>query len=336
MTLGTQTSFVERLSRTSGANTISTASDATKQYLNEGCREFAKRVHGIATNGFITLNPTFDIKSNFAIRWSVAGTSATLGAVDIPVASADLSDATPTTVAGNIASNFTAYVPLTIASGGALGSWSVCCGWSASTWTFWLSPSCNGTTSAIVAATPTAVGYVDATPDIFGGTVTRASTTLTGGFPQNCNLEQSLPTGFLEMGYVQYGTQEVREAPFNLFLYPYSTGDPVYYSVRNKKIRIDPVPITSKRFSIYYTAFPADLGVDGASDAVSCPLPEEVHMAPVYWAAACLLEEQHELDKSIFYQRKFMDMVNDYKIREANNTPTIYPQRYAAIPPKVV
>jgi hypothetical protein len=138
------------------------------------------------------------------------------------------------------------------------------------------------------------------------------------------------------MDYVMFGDSEVLPAPFDCFLKPYSVGDPQYYSVKNKLIRLEPVPAEQDYFKIFYTGFPTDLGVDGSSDSVSCPLPEEVHMAPVHWAAAKLFDEAHEFDKSIYHQRAFNDICTDYKIREANNNPTLFPSGGSAPPPKVV
>jgi len=328
MTLGTQTTLAERLTRSAGANTISTTSDATKMYINEGCREFAKRVHGIATEAFIVLTPKFDLDSNFAVRLTISGGGDAMTATDVPVASSTLTNATPTTVAAHMASNVNAAVVA------GLGSGSVVMGWSASTWTFYMTPKATATT--ITFAEPSDQRYIDANDWIWGGTITKVGATVTGAVPLNCNVEQSLPAGFLEMEYVMFGDTEVVPAPFDCFLKPYSTGEPQYYSVKNKLIRLEPVPVEQDYFKIFYTGFPTDLGVDGSSDSVSCPLPEEVHMAPVHWAAAKLFDEAHEFDKSIYHQRAFNDLCTDYKIREANNNPTLFPSGGSTIPPKVV
>ena len=326
--MGTQTAFAERWTRSVGANTISTTSDATKTYINEGCREFAKRVHGIAMEAFIVLAPKFDLDQNFAMRLTITGGKDGMTATDVPVASSTLTNATPTTVAAHLASNVNAAVT----AGG--GSASVVVGWSASTWTFYISP--GATPTAISSIEPTDMRYIDANDWIWGGTIKKAGATATGAVPLNCNVEQSLPAGFLEMEYVQFGNSEVRPAPFDIFMRPYSVGRPEYYAVKNKLIRLDPVPTEQDYFKIFYSGFPTDLGVDGSSDTASCPLPEEVHMAPIHWAAAKLFDEAHEFDKSIYHQRCFNDFCTDYKIREANNNPTLFPSRSDAIPPKVV
>jgi hypothetical protein len=328
MVFGTQVTLAERWTRSAGANTVSTTSDATMIYLNEGCREFAKRVHGIATEAFIVLAPKFDLDPNFAVRFTITGGDDSLTATDIPVASSTLTNATPTTVAAHLASNINAAVTV------QLGSASLVVGWEASNWTFYVSPS--GTPTEIISAAPSNRKYIDANEWLWGGAISKADTTLTGAIPLNCNVEQSLPAGFLEMEYVMFGNTEVKPAPFDIFMKPYSVGRPEYYSVKNKLIRLEPVPDEQDYFKIFYSGFPEDLATDGTDAAVECPLPEEVHMAPIHWAAAKLFDEAHEFDKSIYHQRCFNDFCTDYKIREANNNPTLFPSRSDAIPPRVV
>jgi hypothetical protein len=323
MTIGTQTIIAERLTRSAGANTVTSDSDITKSYINEGTREFAQRVHGIALNAFIDLNPTFDIDTKAAACFSIKGNTLSCTG-DVPIVSSTLRDATPTTVAGHLASNLNATFATT--------SFSV--GWSASTWTFILNT--QSTVTSIAVTNPSGIGYYSAVDALFGGAISKASTSITGGFPQNCTLESSLPSGFLEINYCMYDTWELTPAPFDLFVNPQATGTPSYYSVKNKKIRLYPTPITQGRFEIYYNGFPTDLGVDGSSDSVSCPLPEETHYAPVHWAAAKLFDEAHEFDKSIYHQRAFNDIATRYIIREANNNPSVFPLRPRIIPPKVV
>ena len=328
MTLGTQTTFVERLARIgSNANTIASASDVTKIYLNEGVREFAKRSHGVPGEAYLTISPKFDVDTNYAIRFTIAGSKNSMAATDVLIASTTLSDATPTTVANHIGSNINAMDLLATSSG------SIACGWSASTWSFYLD--CGATATSITIESPDSRNYIDAVDMIFGTAGTKATSTFSGGFPEDCTIETTLPSGFLEIERVEWDHNEIGPAPFNLFMSPQVAGTPSHYAIKNKKIRLYPVPDEVEHFYIRYKQMPDDLGTDGASDSVSCPLPTECHMAPVYYAAACLLEESHEIDKAIYYQRKFHDMVTDYKIRENNNNPTLFPSGSPTIPVKV-
>ena len=324
MTLGSQTAFAERISRSAGANTMSTTSDATKQYINEGVREFAKKVHGIATSSFLTLSPKFDIGTDFAVKFTLGGNVNKYGSTDIPMVSSAINNATPTTFMGHFVSNVNA----------AMGSMTISMSWSPSTWIFQVFGPASATSMAIAA--PTGVGYTDGVPSMFGGNQTGIGTSIDGDMPQDCNVETSLPTGFLVVQSVYYGTHRVYNAPFDVFLRPMAFGVPQYFGIRNKVIRLYPSPDQQDFFKIDYSCLPADLAVDGSSDSTTCPLPEETHMAPVYYAAASLLEESHEFDKASYFQGKFMYMANDYKMRESNNNPSLVPATNPYIPPKVV
>jgi hypothetical protein len=308
-----------------GAVTIATTSDATKTYINEGVREFCKRAHGIGIEAFVALAPNFDLDTNFAVKFTLGGSTFSYGSTDIPMVSSTLTDATPTTVLGHITSNINAL---------GIGTFTISMGWSPSTWIFYINA--PATTTNCVISSPTDIRYIDALPLIFGKAISRrGSLTITGGFPQDCNLDTSLPSGFMEMDNVFYGTTELSPAPFSYFLRPRSSGIPRNYGIRNKQIFLNPTPNRQDYFKIFYSGTPTDLGVDGSSDTITCPLPEEVHMAPVYWAAACLLEEGHEFDKSIYYQRKFNDMVNNFIIRDMNNNPSMFPDRANNFTPMV-
>lgn len=324
MTLATQTTIAERMTRTAGANTITNTSDVTKQYINEGVREFAKRVHGIAMETFISLNPLFEFDTKAAVKVTWKCGVSNFGSTDVPIASSALSEATPTTAGAHFASNLNATFATT----------SFSCGWSASTWTFVLSG--PGSATSVAVGSPTDIRYWDGAAGLFGGAITKSGATITGGFPQNCTLESSLPSGFLEIDYVKWRTWELTPAPFDIFTNPQANGTPSYYAVKNKKIRLYPVPTYQDRLEVYYTGMPTDLGVDGSSDSTSCPLPEEMHMAPIHWAAAKLFEEANEYDKSIYHQRVFNDSVNGYIIREANNNPVMRPEPARIVPPLVV
>jgi hypothetical protein len=323
MTLGTQTIIAERLSRTAGANTISNSSDVTKGYINEGVRRFSDFVHGIDTSTFIQLSPKFDAGRDFAIKFTIGGNVNTFGSADIPMVSSAINDATPTTLMGHFVSNVNATIE----------SITISMAWSASTWTFQLYGPASATSIAIRA--PTGVGYTDGVFSMFGKYAT-GTTTITGNIPQDCNLETSLPSGFMEMDYVYYGSWKLQKAPFDIFLRPRVQGTPSFYGIRNKQILLYPTPNHQDFCKIFYTGVPTELDTSGADDATECPLPSEIHMAPVYYAASMLLQEGHEYDKSVFNMQMFTNLANNYKIREANQNPSLYPSRGEYIPPKVI
>jgi hypothetical protein len=323
MTLGTQTILTERLSRTAGANTVTTASDITKQYINEGVREFAKKVHGIDQQAFVKLSPKFDIGTDFAVKFTIGGNVNTYGSGVIPMVSAAINDATPTTLMGHFVSNVNA----------AMGSMTISMAWSASTWTFKMFGPASATSVAI--ASPTGVGYTDGVSSMFGSAFAGTGSSYTFAMPQDCNLETSLPSGFLEMNWAYYGDTTLRKAPYDVFIRPQVSGTPQFYGIRNKQVVLYPTPVQQDYFKIFYAGIPSDLDTSGSDDSVECPLPTENHMAPVYYAASKLLEEGHEYQKSVYNLQLFMGMCADYRMRNSNNNPSLFPERTPSIPYRV-
>lgn len=329
MTYGTAVSLAERMARVSpNAVTLATTSDVTRMYLNEGMREFAKRTHGIAIEDRIALTPRFDIEANYAIKFQTQGSKNALASTNIYVASTSLSLASGSSVASYLQTAINAAVST------SLGSGSITVNWSASSWQFYVS--CGSTATSVYFGSPTGnVTLVDASP-VLGLSGEVATSTFTGAVPEDCTLRASLPSGFLEIQYVEWDNEPLAVAPFVNFMSPESQGTPTHYAIQNKEIRLFPTPPEQKKFVIRYKGAPTDISTDGTDDSSTCALPEEVHMAPVYYAAAMILEETHEPQQAVYFQQKFNTMVNDYKIRESNNTPTLFPQVAAEAAPKVV
>ena len=322
-------SYAERLARVSpNAVTLASTSDVTRTYLNEGFREFAKRVHGLSVQDRLAITPRFDIETNYAIKFQTQGSKNALASSNIYVASTSLSMASGSSVASYLQTAINAAVSA------SLGSGSITVNWSASSWQFYVS--CGATATSVYFGSPSGdVTLVDASP-VLGLAGTNATSTFTGALPEDCTLRASLPSGFLDILYVEYDNEPLAPAPFSNFMSPESSGTPTHYAIQNKEIRLYPTPTEQKKFVIRYKGAIADISTDGTDDSTTCALPEEMHMAPVYYAAAMILEETHEPQQSIYFQQKFNAMVNDYKIRESNNTPTLFPQVATEAAPKVV
>jgi hypothetical protein len=138
-------------------------------------------------------------------------------------------------------------------------------------------------------------------------------------------MDTTLPAGFLEIQYVEWDNDPLGRAPYDQFLSPETQGIPQYYAIQNKKIRLNPTPQEQALFLVRYKGMPADYGTDGTDDSSTCYLPEEVHMAPVYYATSMILEEMHEPQQAAYFQGKFEAMCREYRMREANNNPNLFP-----------
>lgn len=317
MTLGTQVSLTERLARTSpNAQTLSSTSDVTRMYINEGCREFAKRVHGVATESLLTLTPRFNIPTNYAVKFAVSG-----GVNEVASTNVYLTPTAHTAASGSgVASYLQAMLNTAVVAGG--GSGSLTLQWSASSWQFYVNA---GTATTVYFGSPSDDARAIDGSLYVGLSGTAATSTFTGDVPLDCTLESTLPAGFLEIQYVEWDDAPLTRAPYSNFLSPQSQGTPQYYAIQNKKIRVNPTPTQQEKFLVRYKGMPDDFDTDGTDDASECTLPTEVHMAPVYYAAAMILEEMHQHEEAAYLQSKFESMAREYRMREANNNPTLFP-----------
>lgn len=329
MTYGTQVSLAERLARVSpNAVTLATTSDVTRTYINQGMLEFAKRAKGIPIDDRVSITPRFDIETNYAVKFQTQGSKNALASTTIYVASTSLSLASGSTVAGYLQTAINAAVST------SLGSGSITVNWSASSWQFYIN--CGTTATSVYFGEVIGDNRAVNAGDIIGLVGATSTSTFTGYIPTDCTLRASMPSGYLEAMYVEWDNEPLSPAPYVNFMSPESIGTPTHYAISNKEIRFYPTPDEQGKCVIRYKGFPAEISTDGTDDSTTCALPEETHMAPVYYAAAMILEETHEPQQSVYFQQKFNSMVSDYKIREANQTPTLFPQVASEAAPKVV
>lgn len=325
MTLGDQVTYVHRLAAaTAGQMNVSVDSEATRKYINEGVREFLKGAGGVPKEDYLTVTPRFDTRTNWAIRLTITGGSNALAATDIAVTSTDRSNVAGSQVATDLQT--------AIQAAGA-GSATVAFNTSgADIWKFTIDSS-DGTSIQVEA--PSRVDYVDATDLLFGKTDTQTSTTWVSSFPQDFLVETDLPSNFLTLTHVEWDGHPLVPAPFEFFISPSRHGTPQWYAVKNKKIRVYPAPTDQELFHIWYRGVEDDLAVDSSADSTTSPLPAQVHMAPVYYAASKILEETHEYDKADRLFRDYLNMVGEYSRRENNANPSLFPNAEPVVIPRV-
>lgn len=293
MTLSEQISKVRALTRTtSNAKTDSEVMDV----INDGIREFAKDVYGINSEEYLTVTPRFSTRTNFGFKIN-DGTSS------LTVAIASLNDATGTTVAASLESAIQA----------TWGSATV--SWSTSAWTF--AVTIPSATYIQVEEPPS--NYVSMVSQIFGGTTEVSASVLTGGFPEDCTVEVSLPSGFLQIYNVEWDSSPLYPTSFDRVVSPETHGDPMYYNVTDGKMRFFPVPDEQKRLHIFYRGIPAVFA--STTSTLSCSLATEYHMAPVYYGAGTIAEENFEYEISNRMMSRYTDQVRKYILQHSNQDP---------------
>jgi hypothetical protein len=296
-----------RLSRTTES---SHDNNVVGRYINDGQREFCREGAGTWKENYLTLTPLFDVKDNFYFK------------VILPTASASFP----------INASASNYLDVGGASVGAMiassiqGSWvAATVGWDTSAWRFYID--IPGETSISVVS-PEGTTYIDVTGMYFGGGSTQATATWLSAFPDGCTVRTSLPTGFYSMEHADWDESPIIAAPFDIFISPQMQGNPEYYAVKNKNLYVYPVPDEQKLLHVFYRSLPADFGaasVTGSgSMSASSSLDTEVQMAPVYYAASILAEENFEKEIADRMYSRYHKMMLDYKQNFHNQNPQMF------------
>ena len=314
MTLAEATTRVRRFARATGNATVDITDTVIMDAINDGQREFAKEAKGLIKEGYITLAPTFDTEVNFAINLTITGGADAMAATDVAVTGTARSN-----VAGaQLATDLQATIRT------AVGTATPTVTWSATTWKFTLTTAATGT--SITLAAPSGITYINAL-DLFGfeaGTTTGYA--VTDNIPQDCAVEEDLPSDFLALvPPVEWDNDQLEPAMFDIFASPEVSGVPECYGIRNNKIRLYPTPREQKLFHIWYRYSPTSF-TDAATDAaVELYTPALYHTGVVYYAASLIAEENHEYPISDRMLARFKEYIGKYVTAQANSNPTITP-----------
>jgi hypothetical protein len=235
-----QARFFSRTS-TSGAD-----NGKAMDMVNEAMIQFAKDVPRLSKKAYLTVVPRFSLSNTLAIRLTVVGGTNALAATDIPItdSTTELTDQTGTQVATELQERIRAAGPTTFTVT-----------WSTTDWTFTFD-TINGT--SITFAEPDSVAYGDAC-GMFGvsGTTTEAGADVTGSMPEDCTLEASLPSDYLELLEAPAWDEiPLENHSFSEYGYPQVFGTPTGYAVSEKKMRFYPAPDKQGRLRIRYKYWP--------------------------------------------------------------------------------
>ncbi len=307
MTLEDMVGHARRFSRTTSS---SHSDEVVKDLINEGQRQFVMESGSWWKENYITLAPIFDVRDNFYFKIVLATASASF-----PISAS----------ASSLIDTRGIYIDSMIASS-IQGTWAATtCGWSTTTWRFYIT--IPGETSIQITA-PEGTTNIDATGIFFGGGSTQATASWLSAFPEDCTVRASLPTGYYAMEHVEWDRSALTAAPFDIFMSPQTTGDPEYYAIKNKNIYLYPVPDEQKLLHIVYRALPTDFGaasVTGSgSMSASSSLDSEFQMAPVFYAASLLSEQNYEPKVSERLYARFKKMALDYKQNFHNQNPQMF------------
>jgi hypothetical protein len=275
--------------------------------INDGLREFAKAAHGLLKTGYVDVTPKFTTDTRFAFKLTTLGTAKT---VNLSSASEDVSGGAVATV-----------LQTTIQA--ATTAWSaVSVSWGATSWDFSIkAPSASGIT---VSSPPdTDKTDIDAVDLLFGGGGSTSATIWTSGTPEDCTVEASLPANCLDVDGVDWDNRGLFRTSLEKVMSPEYFGRPRDYYIRGSYIRFYPSPRRQELCRVYYKKHPT-LFVDAATQAsVSVSgIPEAYIMAPIFYAASMVADENFERAVSDRLMARFNRQVTQYNITEANKNPS--------------
>jgi hypothetical protein len=253
MTLAAAINKVRKRTRTSPSSHSDTE---VMERINEAQKEFAKNVRSLNKEEYVTITPTFDIQTDFAIRLTIVGGTNEIEATDIVICAADAHDQTGTQVAAAL------QVAIRAAITSAGGTPDLTVAWSTTLWKFTIDAIDS---TSITIADPSALPYASALTLLGLMAATTTGTSVTGSIPTDCTVESALPTDFLSIySAPEWNGDELFSAPFSYFKSPATMGTPYLYFIRNKRIMLWPAPNQQGILHIWYkyvpTAFTAVAG----------------------------------------------------------------------------
>ncbi len=315
-------STLRTLARNMARVSASGISDTDVNTLIDEAQVFiARDINGIPKRGFVQIGAAFYISTDMRFRMTIAGTGDTLAATDVQVSATELAGSSGTVVAAAL------QTAIRTATGGT--------GTSVAWTNFKFTITTLLATSQTITS-PTGVTYSDVCPLLFGGVEqTQTGTAWTGGFPEDCTIEASLPTDYHSMRNVSWNAIPLDSGPGVSFHRPQASGTPVLYEIVGDKIYFFTSPETQDICYIEYNSVPIS-GI--ASDTTAPSLPTRYQMLLVYYTAYLMLLTTHEITLAGTYLGQYNKEKNKLLITRANENPKFddTPAREIPIPYKVV
>lgn len=277
------------------------------ELIQEAVYEFSNDVGGFAKDDYPDISAKFDTRTHFAIRVTITGGTNAMSATDVSITGTERNGTTGTIVAADFQITLRAAIG---AGANATVTWS--------NFAFTVD-TIDGT--AITFAEPTTDTYADAR-DLLGltGTTTEAAADHTGEFPEDCTVEYSLPSGFMQAERVEWNGNELIAAPAETAQSPEYHGTPAYYHIRESTLYLIPAPDQQGICHIWYRGAPTDIDFD-TDASLPTDIPSAYQRAIPFLVAYYLLLEQ--FDDEVAPQRygQYVKIMRQFRLsRLARNT----------------
>lgn len=263
------------------SRTDSNYSTDTEVYalINEAIRQLAVDVHGLDYTDYPDLAASFDITPKMAFNLVITGSSNNDIDQDITITAAEANGQTGAQVATSLQSQIRAAI-------GGASDLTV-------TWAdFYFTIDAIDSASIVISAPDDEVSYIDATESL--GISGSGTTSVTGGFPEDCTIKAELNSNVLRTQSVEYDRYQLEEQPYDFFMSPEIQGDPYYYHIRGRYIYVRPTPSTRKLFKVAYKGVPTETTITDGTEDIPTEIQEQYQLALAYWVAAELLDQTFE------------------------------------------
>lgn len=297
----TRADIIDQARRYSRTTSSGIPDSHVSDLINDALYAIGDDVFGFPAEEYITLAGAWDLQTNMAISVTVTGGSNDITATDVAIVGTDAFDQTGAQVATALQSNII-----------AAGASDVTVAYDSNNFAFTIT---DAGATAITVTSPSGNQYIDAVAMLFGGATSEQDGTWTGGFPEDCTIEASLPSDFMKMEYVEWDGRRLFSAPGWAAVSPQSPGTPLYYYIRGAKIRLWPVPTGQKLFHIRYKKYPAELSAD---TNIPSELPTPYHKGIAYWVAAEMCSENWDQEEHDRLFNKYLLYRNRYLTNYAN------------------
>lgn len=303
MTLANTILLARELSRTSVMKT----DQIVMGWVNQALIQFSKDIHVQQKEAYLTVTPRFDIATNMAIRVTITGGVNALVATDVVICATSANDQTGTQVATALQTALRAAI--------GVGA-TITVTWSTTTWLFTVDAI---TSTAIVIAAPSAIIYDDATGLL--GLAGSGTTSIAGTMPEDCTVEADLPSDFLSILSVEWDDVPLYDTEWPDS--PEMFGTPSFYAIHDKKIRLDPCPLSQGEFYIRYKYYPTQFTDAVAQGDTDIGVKEEYSIAIAYYTAYLLALCNFEDKVAGNNLGNYRKVISDHIIQNANNNTRI-------------
>jgi len=251
----TLTALEAQARRYARIDTTAASNDQMHTLVQSAVDKFARDVNGFPMDVHLPISAEFDTETYFAIHVTIVENGSQTVDADVPITSTQREDASGSTVASDLQTALRAMT-------GAAGTETVT--WTKFYFTIDFKQGNTASGDSIELSAPDGVQYASALEllGLSSGTTT-GSTTVTGGFPEDCTRYVTMPTDAIKIERVEWDGWELSQVGLEHVQSSESTGDPTHYAVRGRRIYLVPSPDRDDKLDVWFRGKPSNIDFKG-------------------------------------------------------------------------